>query len=276
MCEHHRRLPRPADDTSPELADVLQRCLAKVREARYPSVHELEEALSSLAPDSAAGRARRRRCGDLRPDRVPPAAPNRRWTCRPRCCNASTRAPRRLGVTALAPVARGAGFRAKPLVLLLVSVSVLCAAATLVYWLRTPTPELHRTASSPAALPATAVPEGRRRSIPCAPFPLPRLRSRSKVPTLDRRESCPVAARKPAVLVRARFRFRPRALLSSHPPARFCPVRDGRSALKQTRCFLAAAVALHSSLLASLAGAQSSERAPTPWRWTCSTRVTPR
>lgn len=44
----------PADlhGPSPELGAVLQRCLAKAREARYASVHELEDALLPMAPEA--------------------------------------------------------------------------------------------------------------------------------------------------------------------------------------------------------------------------------
>ncbi len=135
-----------------ELADVLQRCLAKRREARYASVQELAEALSSLAPESVqAARASinvRRAAARERLPITPEPALEMPSTVLQR----HESGPSSLVGTAAAPFARRVSPWSKRVVFALVSFGVLFAGALLAHRLSNPAPAPERSAASPLAV----------------------------------------------------------------------------------------------------------------------------
>ena len=156
--------PAEIPEASSELAAVLQRCLAKAREARYASVHELEEALSLLAPESV------RRARASKPVRRParpelPPAPSE-----PALEMPSTLLQRRfdsnapsLSGTATASVERSDAPRSKRVGLALVGLGALVSVGAVVTFaqrLKNPAPEPDRAAASPAARQPMPVSEG--------------------------------------------------------------------------------------------------------------------
>ena len=156
--------PGVAAETSPELAEVLRRCLAKAREARYASVHELEEALLSLAPESVQ-RARASKIVQ-RPAIQEPSSTTRPEQVLEMPSTVLQRFESSLAGTATASGARSDSFRSKRAGLALVSVGalvsigVLFAGATLAHRLGNPAPPPDWRAASPAALQPMAAPEG--------------------------------------------------------------------------------------------------------------------
>jgi len=138
--------PAEIVDASAELAVVLQRCLAKAREARYASVHELEEALASLASESVqrvrASKPTRRAAPPEPPSAPPEPALEMPSTLLQRFESAS------LGGTATASIARSDSPWSKRVGFTLVSVGALVSVGVLF--------TLARRSSNPAPAPDRA------------------------------------------------------------------------------------------------------------------------
>ena len=150
-------LPAELPEASSELAEVLRRCLAKAREARYASVDELGEALSSLAPESVrASRAsmtvRRAVARESLRAKPEPVQEMPSTVLQPFVASPSS-----LEGTAAAPFARSGSTRSKRMIFALVGVGVLFAGAMLAQRANNPARASDQSMPSPVATPRPGV-----------------------------------------------------------------------------------------------------------------------
>lgn len=204
--------PGKVADTSSELEQVLQRCLAKTREARYASVHELAEALSSLAPEAVQrARASKPVWRPAATEEPLPSTPEPALEMPSTLLQAFESSASSLGATATLSVARSDAPRPKRAGLTLVSVGalvgvgVLIAGATLAHRLGNPAPDPYRAAASPAAPQPMAVPERTStvdsvRAVPATALPVEVSNPDARPPGEPPRRGAPVSRPRPSAM----------------------------------------------------------------------------
>jgi len=156
--------PGALPESMPELSEVLERCLAKASEARYTSVHELEEALLPMAPEPVriahASKSVRRPAAP----EVPPNASDAELEMPSTVLQSSESNPSSLVATATAQVVGSGSPRSKRTVFALVAVGALLVGGALIHRMSSASRVTERpvasaaAASQPTSTPSVAAP----------------------------------------------------------------------------------------------------------------------
>lgn len=125
--------PAELPETSPELGQVIQRCLAKAREARYANVHELEQALLPLAPESLQRARASKRVRQAVVQEPLPSSPEPALEMPSTLLQGFESSGASLGGTATASVERRDSPRSKRVAFALVAIGVLFSGAMLAH-----------------------------------------------------------------------------------------------------------------------------------------------